>query len=135
MPTDHISARATHRALVLVVDDQPFVAGIIADALAVEGYGVDTAKDGREALEKIAACSYDVILSDLRMPELDGVGLYRELHRQYPSLLRRLAIVSGTTEPAEYATFLETTGVPILSKPFVLADLYRIVQRLLRDPR
>jgi CheY-like chemotaxis protein len=135
MPTDHISAPATHRALILVVDDQPFVARVIADALALEGYEVDTAKDGREALGKIGACSYDVILSDLRMPELDGVGLYRELHRHYPSLLRRLAIVSGTTEPAEYSTFLETTGVPILNKPFAVEDLYRIVQRLLRDPR
>jgi len=111
------------------------VAALIADALGLEGYEVETAKDGREALEKIAARSYDVILSDLRMPQLDGVGLYRELEQQHESLLLRLAFVSGTTEPPEYARFLEQTGATVLSKPFAVADLHRLVQRLLHDRR
>ena len=123
------------RACILVVDDEPLVAALIADALGLEGYEVETAKDGREALEKIAARSYDVILSDLRMPELDGVGLYRELEQQHESLLLRLAFVSGTTEPPEYARFLEQTGATVLSKPFAVADLHRLVQRLLQDQR
>ncbi len=111
------------------------MAAVMADTLGLEEYEVDTAKNGREALEKIAARSYDVILSDLRMPELDGVGLYRELEQQYPRLLPRLAFVSGTTEPPEYASFLERTGATVLSKPFAVADLHRLVQRLLQDPR
>ena len=105
MPTERRSTTDAHRVCVLVVDDEPLVAALIADALGLEGYEVETAKDGREALEKLAARSYDVILSDLRMPELDGVGLYRELEQQHESLLLRLAFVSGTTEPPEYARF------------------------------
>ena len=87
------------------------------------------------ALEKIATRSYDVILSDLRMPELDGVGLSRELEQQHSRLLPRLAFVSGTTEPPEYASFLQRTGATVLSKPFALTDLHQLVQRLLRDQR
>ena len=64
----------TRRPFILVIDDEPLVAAVIADTLMVIGYEVETAKNGREALEKIATCSYDLILSDLRMPELDGVA-------------------------------------------------------------
>src|SRR6266849_8518102 len=125
----------TRRACILVVDDQPLVAALMADILGLEGYEVETAKNGREALEKIAARSYDLILSDLQMPELDGVGLYHELERQQPSLMQRLAFVSGSTEVPEYASFCEQTAVTLLGKPFGVADLHRLVQRLLEGLR
>src|SRR2546426_11645651 len=134
-PTERLSRADDRRTVLLVVEDEPLVAALIADALELEGYEVETAKNGREALEKIAVRSYDAILSDLRMPELDGVGLYRELEQQHESLLLRLAFVSGTTEPPEYASFLERTGATVLSKPFAVADLHRLVQRLLQDQR
>lgn len=133
MPIDHMSTTETRRALILVVDDEPLVAGLMVDVLAMEGHEVDMAGNGREALEKIAARSYDLIVSDLRMPEIDGVGLYRELERGQPRLLGRLVFVSGTTEPREYASFLEATHAPVLSKPFRLEDLQRLVQRALRE--
>jgi len=123
------------RACILVVDDEPLVAAAIADILGLEGYEVEMAKNGREALKKIAARSYDLILCDLQMPELDGVGLYRELERQQPSLLPRLAFVSGSTEVPEYASFCDRTAIPLLGKPFGIADLHRLVRRLLRDTR
>src|SRR5229473_6198098 len=135
MSAEHASAAQTRRHRILVVDDEPLVTQLIAETLALVGHEVDTAKNGREALEKVSACAYDVILSDLRMPELDGVGLYRELEQQYPRLLPRLAFVSGTTEPPEYASFLERTGATVLSKPFAVADLHQLVQRMLQDQR
>ena len=101
MPTEQKHSADARRICILVVDDEPLVAAIMADILGLEGYEVETAKNGREALEKIAARSYDLILSDLQMPELDGVGLYHELERQRPSLLPRLAFVSGSTEVPE----------------------------------
>jgi len=130
-----MSATEARRAHILVIDDEPLVAALMADILGLEGYEVDTAKNGREGVEKIAARSYDVILSDLRMPELDGVGLYRELEQQHPHLLPRLAFVSGTTEPPEYASFLERTGATVLGKPFGITDVHRLVQRILQDQR
>jgi two-component system NtrC family sensor kinase len=121
----------THRTRILVVDDEPLVAGLIAEVLTTDGHEVHTAGNGREALEKIAARSYDLIVSDLRMPELDGVGLFRELERTQPALLRRLVFVSGTMEPAEYASFLEETKAPVLSKPFQVKDLQQLVRQIL----
>ena len=133
MPIDHMSTVETRRACILVVDDDPLVVEVMADVLATEGHEVETARNGHEALEKIAARSYDLIVSDLRMPKLDGVGLYRELERGRPTLLGRLVFVSGGTEPREYASFLEATHAPVLSKPFRLEDLHRLVQRALRE--
>jgi len=135
MPTEQKHSADARRICILVVDDEPLVAAIMADILGLEGYEVETAKNGREALEKIAARSYDLILSDLQMPELDGVGLYHELERQQPSLLQRLAFVSGSTEVPEYASFCEQTAVTLLGKPFGVADLHRLVRRLLEGLR
>jgi CheY-like chemotaxis protein len=136
MPVEQLSStEARRRACILVVDDEPIVAGAIADILGLEGYEVELAKNGREALERIAARSYDLILCDLQMPELDGAGLYRELERQQPSLLQRLAFVSGSTDVPEYASFCQRTAVTLLGKPFTMEDLLRLVQSLLEDPR
>ena len=136
MPAEQLSTIEARRcACILVVDDEPLVAAAIADILGLEGYEVEMANNGREALKKIAARSYDLILCDLLMPELDGVGLYRELERQQPSLLPRLAFVSGSTEVPEYASFCDRTAIPLLGKPFGIADLHRLVRRLLRDTR
>jgi CheY-like chemotaxis protein len=136
MPAEQVSStEARRRACILVVDDEPIVAAAIADILGYEGYEVETAKNGREALEKITARSYDLILCDLQMPELDGAGLYHELERQQPRLLQRLAFVSGSTEVPEYASFCQRTAVTLLGKPFTLEDLLRLVQRLLGEPR
>jgi CheY-like chemotaxis protein len=136
MPVEQLSStEARRRACILVVDDEPIVAGAIADILGSEGYEVELAKNGREALERIAARSYDLILCDLQMPELDGAGLYRELERQQPSLLQRLAFVSGSTDVPEYASFCQRTAVTLLGKPFTMEDLLRLVQSLLEDPR
>jgi CheY-like chemotaxis protein len=133
MSSEHAPAAQKRRNRILVVDDEPLVTMLMAEALVLEGHDVDTARDGREALEKVSACAYDVILSDLRMPGLDGVGLYRGLDQHHQGLLRRIAFVSGTTQPVEYASFLEETGVPVLRKPFAIDDLQRLVQRMLQD--
>jgi two-component system NtrC family sensor kinase len=135
MSTENMSSAPTRRSRILVVDDEPLVTMLIAEALALEGHDVDTARDGQEALDRVSACAYDAILSDLRMPGLDGVGLYRGLDQHHPSLLRRIAFVSGTTQPVEYASFLEETGVTVLRKPFAIDDLQQLVQRLLQEGR
>jgi len=133
MPAEPMPSTEARRACILVIDDEPLVAAVIADALMVIGYEVEAAKNGREALEKVAACSYDLILSDLRMPELDGVGLYRELEWRAPRLLPRLIFLSGTTDSAEYMRFLEGTGALVLCKPFDIDTLQRLVRQLLLD--
>lgn len=124
-------AAPASRPLILVVDDEPIIAQLITDVLAGDGYDVDTASDGLVALECIGRRAYDLILSDLRMPELDGPGLYRELERRRPDLLARIAFVTGSAQTGNMEQFLEKTGVPILYKPFHVDQLTKLTTELL----
>ena len=121
------------RPWVLVGDDESFIAQLIADVLGGEGYDVDTAPHGVAALERLERRTYDVVLSDLRMPELDGLGLFREIEQRYPDLLHRFVFITGTSEHADYQGFIDDAKVPVLTKPFDMADLVRVVQQLLPD--
>ena len=121
------------RPWILVVDDESVIAQLIADVLGGAGYDVDTAPQGVAALERLEQRTYDVILSDLRMPELDGLGLFREIEQRYPDLLHRFVFITGTSEHADYQGFIDDVKVPVLTKPFDMADLVRVVQELLPD--
>lgn len=117
---------------ILVVDDEPDVAAVLADLLATDGHTVDTASDGVAALEKLGERVYDLILSDLKMPQLDGPGLFREVERRHPALRRRFVFLTGDTLSPDAAEFLERTGAPNLSKPFALEEVQRLVRQVLR---
>ena len=123
--------RAGHGEAVLVVDDEPEVTNLLVEMLSDAGYRVDTAADGRVAVEKISKKAYDVVLSDVKMPGLDGPGLYREIKVCRPELLRRFAFITGDTLSPGTAQFLEETAVPYLSKPFRPDETERIVARIL----
>ena len=103
---------------VLVVDDEPDVASVLIELLQTDGHVVEAAADGREALAKIEAGNYDAVLSDVKMPGLDGPGLYREVARRHPELARRFMFVTGDTLDSGTARFLEETGLPSFAKPF-----------------
>lgn len=116
---------------ILVVDDEGPLATLIAEVLSSDGHRVDTAPNGLAALARVEHNDYDLILSDLRMPELDGPGLYRELERRRPELLSRIAFVTGSAHSANMEQFLERTGVPILYKPFRVEQLSKLTTELL----
>ena len=120
---------------ILVVDDEPLIAQPLVDALAAEGYEIDVAVNGQRALEKINDRAYDLILSDLRMPELDGVGLCQELERRRPDLLRRMIFITGAIEHPDYQGFLAQTQVPVLAKPFSLSALHTLTRQVLSTTR
>ena len=119
------------RPYVLVVEDDEPIAQMVASILTDEGYDVDVAGNGLQALARIETRRYDLILSDLRMPELDGVGLYRELKRRQPELLHRLIIITGTSGHPEYQAFLLETQLPVLEKPFGLSALQKLSAQVL----
>jgi len=114
-----------------VVDDEPEVAGLLAEIVRLEGHTVETAVNGAEALEKIDQQTYDLILTDTKMPILDGQGFYQEVGRRHPELLRRIVFVSGDVLDADKRAFLEETGASTLAKPFDLEDVRQVIRRLL----
>ena len=75
---------------------------------------------------------YDVILSDLRMPELDGPGLYRELAGRHPKLLRRIIFLTGDSLSTQVQVFLQQTQVPSVDKPFTFEGLRRVIHQVLQ---
>jgi CheY-like chemotaxis protein len=118
---------------ILVVEDEPIIAGLLVDMLMGDGHEVETVNTGRAALERLAAGSYDLIVSDLRMPVLDGRGLYRELERHRPEMLRRIVFVTGSALDPGNEEFLTATRVPWIPKPFTIDDLHRLTQKVLRS--
>src|SRR5256886_2328401 len=105
---------------ILVVDDEPGVASILAEALTRDGYTVDTAPNGAVALEKLGAQTYDLIISDSGMPVVSGPELYREVERREPHLARRFVFVTGDILNPRTREFLERIDAPRLEKTFTL---------------
>jgi CheY-like chemotaxis protein len=112
-----VPVRRRGRARILVVDDEPEVGQMLIDILERDGYRVDRAHSGREALNRLRTSKVDLILSDLRMPDLDGPALYRELAAQRPELLSRIVFMTGDTLSGDMTGFLSETGVRLLEKP------------------
>jgi len=119
---------------VLVVDDEAGIASLLVDLLESDGYRVTTAQNGRAALAVLEERSFDVILSDIRMPELDGPGLYREIEQQHPHLVGRLVFMTGNILNDETADFFAATGAPCLRKPFIREEVQRLLQQALAGP-
>ena len=117
---------------VLVVEDEPLVADLLVDLLEGDGHRVEVAANGRAALDAVSKRGFDVIVSDFKMPGLDGAGLYEGLARQDPRLRERLVFISGDTLTPDTRRFLESTGAPIVDKPFDAAHVRRVVQAVLR---
>jgi PAS domain S-box-containing protein len=118
-------------ARVLVVDDETEIADLMREMLERAGYEVATAESGAVALELLAAARFDAIVSDLRMPDMDGAQLYREVQRRHPDLARRMLFVTGDTLSPDARRFLHAARCPSLDKPFAKADLLAGVARLL----
>jgi CheY-like chemotaxis protein len=97
-----------------------------------DGHILDTVANGREALDKLRTRSYDLILCDLRMPELDGPSLYRELAGERPHLQPRFIFLTGNTLSPEAKAFFDETRARHLAKPFRAAEIRRLVQQALQ---
>jgi CheY-like chemotaxis protein len=123
--------RPVRQGRVLVVDDDVELAAVLAAALRAEQHDVEIAANGVEALSALAHGRFDVILSDVRMPKLDGPGFYRELQQRYPEMVDRVVFITGDILGRETAAFLERTRVAHITKPFDIKQVRRIVHEVL----
>jgi PAS domain S-box-containing protein len=112
---------------VLIIDDEPEVAEALADILASANYRIDVAGTGPEALERLEAGDYAAILSDMRMPGMDGMELYHRLNVVKPAMARCLVFVTGDALNPAVLEFLDYTGCPHIEKPFVPVEVRRMV--------
>ena len=119
------------RLRILVVDDEDNLRDVLVEVLRRDGHEVDSAVDGTEGLRRARERRYDLVVTDLRMPGLEGPALYRALREHYPEQPPRVIFMSANTGIDEYATFLAETGEPALEKPFNLADMRQVVMQVL----
>ena len=116
----------------LVVDDEPDIALTLAEILEHGGMAVDTAENGSAGLEKLRLADYDVVLTDVRMPIMDGLTFYRRAEALKPGLGRRFIFVTGDAVGAMIKTFLDETNSPCVEKPFTPSEILRLVSAMLQ---
>ncbi|HEY1173076.1 MAG TPA: ATP-binding protein [Verrucomicrobiae bacterium] len=109
---------------VLLADDEESVAQMVEATLtSMLGYNVDRAANGKEAIERLQVRGYDLIISDVRMPLVDGLGIYRWLKENSPSQTKSFLFITGDAGSRELTEELERLGAPVLKKPFGISHL------------
>jgi len=121
-------------ASVLVLDDEKSIAEMLVEMLGLLGHRAQLSHAGPHALELIARQDFDVILSDFRMPLMDGREFYEAVRRQKPELARRIIFLTGDVANVETQNFLQSTGNQHLAKPFQLSKVQAAVERALQPP-
>ncbi len=112
---------------VLIVDDEPVIRDILTEFLSMEGYDIEIARDGLEAKEKIISGNYNVILSDLKMPNLDGMQLLQFINDRHIPTVPIIMTGYGTIETAIEA--MKAGAYDYVLKPFKMEDIIRILNR------
>jgi two-component system, NtrC family, response regulator AtoC len=115
---------------VLIVDDEQNIRLVLAAMLKKEGYDVVSATDGREALQVLEGGKIDVVVSDLKMPHLDGMGLLNCITEQYPEVPVIMITAHGTVATAVEA--LKKGALDYITKPFELDDLKNVISKAIK---
>ena len=125
-----LSGRSAGR--VLVIEDEPTVAQLVADVLREDGHQVETVLDSQEGLKRVSRSSYDLIICDLRMPRLDGPAFYDALVRADSPARHHILFITGDTLGPRTVDFLKSRRLPFLGKPFLVEELKLAVNRILQ---
>jgi len=127
------STASTPTGRILVVDDDPGARDLIVSSLRADGHDVDASGNGFEALRLLGRQCYDLVVSDLMMPELDGPSLYSAVMRRWPSSQPHFVFVSGLANTSAFDGFLKVIHAPLLTKPFKIGALRRAIKRILQS--
>jgi two-component system NtrC family sensor kinase len=119
------------KARILVVDDEQMVRDFINRVLTGEGHKIDTVDNAADALKKIESQKYNLILMDIKMPGMNGVGLYKSIQEISKSLAQRIVFTTGDVMGADTEKFLSEAKVARIDKPFDAEQLSRQVKRAL----
>jgi heavy metal response regulator len=118
---------------ILLVEDEPKIARFIAKGLTEEGYAVDIAKHGEEAITYAQSAPYDLIILDLLLPKIDGITVCRELRRD--NLKISILILTAKDSIEDRVKGLDAGADDYLVKPFAFAELLARIRALLRRPQ
>jgi excisionase family DNA binding protein len=117
-------------AQILVLDDEPSIRELVAHALAE--YAVDTVEDGPTALERLRSGQYDLLITDLKMPRMDGLSVIREVRREWPDL--PIVILTGQSTEASAIEAINLGVSGYVLKPFRAPRIQAVAARALGEP-
>lgn len=118
---------------ILVVDDEEYILDFFSEVFRMFPMEVDTADDGRAAMEKILVKKYDLVFTDFKMPNMSGKELYHWIKEQCPELVDKVIFVTGDTVSTQTRQFFESTGNRYLAKPFKIEEVKDIIQQTLES--
>jgi len=116
-------------AKILITEDEDALRSFVARALRLDGHETHEAADGAEGLEMLATSKFDLLLSDIRMPVMDGIELAHRAHSGFPGL--KILLMTGYAEQRERADDLLEKIVDVVPKPFALPDIRKAVAQAL----
>ncbi|UIK04941.1 response regulator [Neorhizobium galegae] len=112
-------------AKILITEDEDSLRMFVARALRLDGHETHEAGDGAEGLEKLSEGPFDLLLSDIRMPVMDGIELVHQASARFPDL--KILLMTGYAEQRERADDLAAKVIDVVQKPFALPDIRRAV--------
>jgi two-component system cell cycle response regulator CpdR len=121
--------RVEKMAKILITEDEDSLRKFVARALRLDGHETSEAADGEQGLEMLQEDEFDLLLSDIRMPVMDGIELAHRAAASYPNL--RILLMTGYAEQRERADDLASKIIDVVPKPFALPDIRKAVARAL----
>ncbi|AXV16522.1 response regulator [Neorhizobium sp. SOG26] len=112
-------------AKILITEDEDSLRMFVARALRLDGHETREAGDGAEGLERLEEEQFDLLLSDIRMPVMDGIELAHQASNRFPDL--KILLMTGYAEQRERAEDLSAKIIDVVQKPFALPDIRRAV--------
>ncbi len=118
---------------ILVVDDEPYIADLVSAALRFEGFEVDVALSGREALSSAASNPHDLVVLDVMLPDIDGLDVCRRLRQD--GIKMPVLFLTARDDTEDKVTGLSVGGDDYVTKPFSLDELVARIRAILRRTR
>lgn len=115
---------------VLVIDDEQWILDLAGELLRAEGHDVEMVAGGQQALEALGRRNFDVIVSDWKMPGLNGVRLYEHLRATAPAMAKRMLFMTGDVVSDTFQDFLRENELTCLSKPFATGEFRAAVAKV-----
>lgn len=119
---------------ILVIDDEELITKSLLKLLSKEGYNVTIARSGAEALENIKKIDFDLIISDVRMPEMDGVEMIKKIRSHLKKMSKKPipeVLITGYADKEKYEEAMGLKVADYIYKPFDMLDFLRVVKKQL----
>jgi DNA-binding NtrC family response regulator len=122
---------ATYTAAILVVDDEENARDGLSKILTKEGYKIDVASDGKEAIDSIRKNRFDLVITDMRMPQMDGFEVLREIRKMDDNI--GVIMITAFGEVDSYFEAMNLGAFEYINKPVKVDELKRVIAKVLEE--